>query len=383
MNENWHFETICERLGEEEHLWGAVIAPLFQNSLFVHESAEAFHNRRDQGAWDYTRVGNPTIALAEKKLAALENCDRCRLFSSGMAAITAAILSSTANGKHIIATEAAYGPTKRLLTEYLSRFGIECTLVDGRHLDCIEKAIRPNTSTLYLESPGTFFFDIQDIEAICKLAHSHSITTICDNSYCTPYFQKPSRFGVDLVVHSATKYLGGHSDLLAGVVCGSAERIDNLSRSECELLGATLDPFAAWLLIRSLRTLALRMEHHQANALKVASMLHAHPLISDVFYPGLPTHPSQNLIQKQMTGSSGLMSFFPKQQDPQKIFSFIDALKLYRIGCSWGGHESLAIPLEVFRDSQPKWLIRMSIGLENSEDLIADLKEALNCLDSL
>lgn len=381
MNEDWNFETICERFGEEEHLWGAVVAPLFQNSLFVHETAEAFHTRRSEATWDYTRVGNPTIHLAEKKIAALEGCDRCKLFSSGMAAITAAILSTTASGKHIIATEAAYGPTKRLLIEYLSRFGIECTLVDGRHLDHIEQAIRPNTSTLYLESPGTFFFDIQDIEAICALAHSRSIKTICDNSYCTPYYQKPAKFGVDLVVHSATKYLGGHSDLLAGVVCGNTEAMDAMSHNECELLGATLDPFAAWLLIRSLRTLALRMERHQMNALLIANMLQDHPCVSEVFYPGLSTHPSQRLIKKQMTGSSGLMSFFPKQQDEQKIFSFINALEFFRIGCSWGGHESLAIPLEVIRDNQTKWLIRMSIGLENSEDLLNDLKNALKHLD--
>ncbi|HWP30738.1 MAG TPA: PLP-dependent aspartate aminotransferase family protein [Fimbriimonadales bacterium] len=379
-SKDWEFETICQRFAEEKHFAQAVVPPIFQNSLFVYEDAEKFSGRTtDPDVWDYTRVSNPTIRIAERKIAALEKADDCRLFSSGMAAISAAILSCTRINTHVICTNSAYGPTRQFLSQYLSRFGIETTFVDGKSLDAIREAIRPNTSLIYLETPGSMFFDIQDIEGIVAIAKTKNIATILDNSNASPYFQNPIEFGVDLVVHSATKYLGGHSDLIAGAVCGSLERMSVLRNEEGLLLGAILDPFAAWLLIRSLRTLALRMERHQANALRVAQFLESHPKVRKVFYPGLDSHEGRELVKKQMRGTSGLLSFQLKDASRDKAFALCNNLKLFRIGCSWGGHESLVIPFSPpsEENAPEEWFLRSSIGLENAEDLIKDLSQAL------
>ncbi len=377
MNEHWNDETICQHLAEDYRYEGAVVAPIFQNSLFVRLDAEEFHTRQDNHElFDYTRVSNPTTDIAERKIAALEKTDKCRLFSSGMAAITAAIMSCTKSGDHIVCTTFAYGPTKQYLTDYLPKFGIETSFVDGSKIQNIQDAILPNTSLIFLESPGTFYFQIQDIESIAKLAKSNNISTIIDNSNATPVFQNPHMFGIDLITHTVTKYLGGHSDIVAGAVCGSNERMQKLIHNEGVLLGANLDPFAAWLLTRSLRTLHVRMHQHQKNAISVANFLENHDKVERVWYPGLSSHPGQELIKKQMTGTNGLLSFEPKTQSKEFAFRFCTNLKLFQMGPSWGGHESLAIPL--FDPERNKWFFRLSIGLENVEDLIHELDRELN-----
>ncbi len=375
---DWEFETICQHAGEDYSHLGAVVPPLFQNSLFTYKSAEQFHSRiQNWESWDYTRVNNPTLEVAQQKIAGLERTELCRLTGSGMAAISAAVMNAAHAGDHVICTTAAYGPTIALLRDYLPQFGVQTTFVDGTDLDQIEHAIQPNTKLIYMETPGTFFFDIQDIEAICSLARSRGILTALDNSCATPYFQKPATLGVDYVVHTVTKYLGGHSDVVAGAVCGSRDRIRDLIWKEGLILGAVCDPFAGWLITRSLRTLALRMERHQSSALQVAKMLASHPKVERVYYPGLESHPGYAIVKKQMTGTSGLLSFTPKFQQKEKVFQFCENLRLFQIGCSWGGHESLAIPVTA-EPRSTQWHVRMSIGLENVNDLMTDICEQLD-----
>ena len=377
MKEPWGFETICQHLAEDYGYADAVVPPIFQTSLFVYDRLETFEGRDDtKERFYYTRVGNPTNDIYERKLAALEGTEKCRLFGSGMGAIAAAVMSATEAGRHIVVTNASYGPTKSLIREYLPQFGVESTFVDGRYLTEIENALRPNTSCIYMESPGTFFFHVQDISAITALAKTHGITTIIDNSHATPYFQQPATMGVDLVVHTATKYLGGHSDVIAGAVCGSQERMAKLIWEEGLILGAVLDPFAAWLLLRSLRTLPIRMERHRESGMKVAKYLEGHKAIEQVYSPGLPSHDGYELTKKQMSGTNGLVSFRPKFQERDKVKKFCESLELFQMGVSWGGHESLIAPLHN-EETNDEWLFRLSVGLETADDLIADLDKHL------
>lgn len=383
MSDDWSPETICQHLAED-YRWGSVVPPIYQTSLFVFDSVDALQKRlmendysQHESSFIYSREGNPTTTIVEQKIAALEGTERCRLVGSGMAAISAAILSSTQSGGHVVATYSSYMPAKSLLETFLSRFGIETTFVDGRDLKAIESAIKTNTSLIYMESPGTFLFHIQDIREIVKLAKSHGLTTIIDNSNCSPIFQQPAKLSVDLVVHSATKYLGGHSDIIAGAICGSAERLAKLVPAEGMLLGAVLDPFAAWLMMRSMRTLPIRMERHQASATKVAKFLQAHPMVEEVFYPGLPSHDRHDLHMTQATGSSGLLSFRPTfADDREQVCKFAESLSLFAIGISWGGHESLVAPI-IAQETGDRWIIRLSIGLEGVDDLIDDLDRCL------
>lgn len=380
LGEELGIETLLQHLGEEQHYAGAVVQPLFQNSLFVFERCSDLEQvlNSEVEPFTYTRISNPTTALAEKKIAALEGTEACRLFSSGMGAISAAILSAVRAGSHVVCTDAAYGPTKNFLLEYLPRFGVATTLVDGTDVDAVRAAMRENTTLLYLETPGSVTFAIQDLEALVQLARERRVTTICDNSTATPIFQRPASFGVDLVVHSVTKYLAGHSDIVAGCVCGSHERIHALTWAEGQYLGASIDPFAAWLLARSLRTLPIRMQRHQQSATEVALFLHDHPAVEVVNYPGLAEHPARALIEKQMSGASGMLSFRLKNSSKETAFAFCESLRLFQIGVSWGGHESLAIPVPT--GDGEAWVIRLSVGLETASDLIEDLRRVLDAL---
>ncbi len=240
----------------------------------------------------------------------LAGAEKAQLFPSGMAAISAALLHFVNDGSHIIAVKNLYGPAANFISRYLStKFNITCSFVQGESVDDFKQAIRPNTSVIYLESPSTAVFSLQDISAVCALAKEHNIKTIIDNTWATPVFQQPIAMGVDLEIHSCSKYLGGHSDIVGGVVLGKAVDIDSIFSSEYELLGAKVAPFEAWLLLRSLRTLFMRMEQHQKNAIKVAEFLENHPKIRLVRYPGLKSFPQYQLGKKQMNGYSGLMSF--------------------------------------------------------------------------
>ncbi|MEM4408722.1 MAG: aminotransferase class V-fold PLP-dependent enzyme, partial [Candidatus Caldarchaeum sp.] len=235
---HWGIETICQHLGDTYEYEGAVVPPLFQTTLFVFDDAEEYLVRESQleAHYFYTRIGNPTVEIAEQKISALERTEACRLFASGMAAVASAVLSVAREGSHIIVSDNAYGPTRRLVRDYLSRFGITSSFIDLTDLNEVQKAFRPETCLVYLESPGSFFFQIQDLQALCDLAKEHDCTVIVDNSTATPYFQNPVLFGADYVIHSATKYLGGHSDVIAGAVCGDKERLKKLNWEEGQLV---------------------------------------------------------------------------------------------------------------------------------------------------
>lgn len=371
-------ETICAHWGEDRTQYqGAVIPPIYQNSLFTSSTCEG------RNEWIYTRVSNPTTDVTEAKIAALEGGEQARCFGSGMAAISAAILSCIKAGDHVIAPETSYGPTRQFLADYLKRFGVTTTFIDGCDPQEWQDALLPNTTLLYLESPSSMIMKQQDLAAVVEIAKAQGAATICDNSWASPIFQTPLRFGVDLVLHSATKYLGGHSDIVAGVVIGSKERMQKMVGEEGCLLGAVLDPFASWLMLRGLRTLPIRMERHQQNARRLAQALYDHPAVANVHYPGLPSYPQQELTCKQLRGTSGLFSFELKAQGKEETYRFINALRYFGIGCSWGGFESLAIPwtappkLLGLTGTTPRWLVRVHIGLESVDDLWADLENAL------
>lgn len=380
------FETNCMHFAEDrEAHFGAAAPPIYQNSTFTFPDSAAFHAREapDAPRFDYTRSGNPTTRILERKIAKLEGGEDCRAFGSGMGAISSAILSCVRAGDHIITIESVYGPTRRLLTEVLPRFGVETTFVRGTAVEDFEQAIRPETRLIYLESPSSIFFELQNLSGVARLARERRIATICDNSNATPVFQNPIAMGVDLVVHTATKYIGGHSDVVAGLVVGSRERIASIGRVESQLLGATCDPFAAWLMLRGLRTLPIRMERHRRSGLEIARFLMTDSRVARSFYPGLDMHPQHGLAKKQMRGQSGLLSFELRAATQEATFAVVDGLQIFSIGVSWGGYESLAVPLHVVDPASGEsiWVIRLSIGLETVEDLKADLYQALNRLD--
>lgn len=376
------FETLCMHFAEQRQRdLGAAAPPLFQNSTFTFPDCQAFSQLRspESSRYVYTRVANPTTSLLERKIAKLEGGQAARACASGMAAISAAALSAVKTGDHVITIETVYWPTRQLFTEYLPRFGIETTFVRGTDVAEFEAALRPNTRLIYLESPSSLLFELQDLAAVARLAKSRDIVTVCDNSNATPYFQNPIRLGIDLVVHSVTKYLGGHSDLVAGMVVGSEERMARLIRQEGELLGGILDPFASWLILRGLRTLAVRLERHQQSAAALARFLESDARVARVFYDGLESHPQAALAKRQMRGHSGMLSFELRDNSRESAYRVVDALKYFCIAVSWGGYESLALPLEVVDAATGKktWIIRLSVGLESIDDLKADLHQAL------
>ncbi len=374
-------ETICTHFGEQPQRYhGAASPPIFQTSTFLYPDAEAFERRRQPGTerYDYTRGGNPTNQILEAKLARLERGRWADCFASGMGAISAALCANLAADTHVVATAHCYGPTQWLL-DHLRRFGVSTTFVNSTDPQAFIDAARPETRVLYLESPTSGRFDLIEIEPLTRFARQRGIVTIFDNSWASPYFQNPLELGVDLVVHSATKYINGHSDVVAGVVVGRDPQLRQRVWREIELGGAILDPHAAWLMLRGLRTLPLRMERHQHNALKLAGWLAGHPRVACVRYPGLPSHPQHELARRQMRGYGSLFSFALREQSRAAMNRFFDRLRLFGIGVSWGGYESLILGGTLFseRPDKPEWLIRVHVGLENVDDLIADMRQAL------
>ena len=387
-----NIETILSHDGKKAHSKGAVVPPIYQNSLFTMKDwddvGRAFDDRVN--SYIYTRGNNPSVRIVEEKLAKISEGESAKLFGSGMAAISASILSCIKSGSHIITVKNIYGPANNLLQNYFKpKFGIDVTYISGIDIKEFEEAIRPNTSLIYLESPSSVVLSLQDIEAVVKLAKPKGIKTVIDNTWSSPLFQKPMRFGVDLEVHSCSKYIGGHSDVVAGVVIGSEKNINSLFTKEFELFGAKMAPFEAWLLLRSLRTLKIRMDQHQKSALTVAKFLENHPKIEKIYYPGLESFPQYELGKKQMTGYGGLMSFRLKTDDLNKIKTFFNGLSLFQIGVSWGGHESLiyAPAISYLKELSKEQFdamgiskgdMRISIGLEAAEDLIEDLDLSLS-----
>lgn len=380
--EELRLETLLQHLGEEDKPHGAVVPPLYQNSLFVFPDYDTFAaaqtNTPAGPPFHYSRLGNPTLDVVEKKLAMLEGTEAAKVFGGGMAAISVAIISHLEAGAHMIVVDTCYTPVRQMCNEFLPRFGVSVTYVDGRTPERVFEAVRPETKLIYLETPSSFVFRVQDLQAIASFARKRGIATICDNTYATPLFQNPAKLGIHMVVHSATKYLSGHSDITAGVLCTSRKIMDRLIRQEVNLFSSLLSPFGAWLLLRGLRTLPLRIKAHQEAGNRMAGFLREQPEVEQVYHVGLADHPQRELIERQMCGSAGLLSFQPRNQDPEYIKRFVNSLELFGIGVSWGGFESLVVPLQVcpIDWQEPKYLVRFSIGLENVEDLMADVRQA-------
>lgn len=359
---------------------GAVVPPIYQNSLFVLPTTA---NGVPEHDYVYTRVSNPTVEVAEQKLAALEHGGDALCFSSGMAAISSAIMYFLEKDCHVITSKSIYGPTRTLLKEYFpKKFGVQTSFLSAEEMEHIEDYVQENTKLIYLESPSTAVFKLQDLEKIGKLAKEKGIGTVIDNTCATSLYQQPLDYGIDISVHTASKYLGGHSDIVAGALISSKEICAKIRDGERALYGGCIDPHQAWLLLRGMRTMKLRLEQHAKNALVVADYLKKHPLVKEVFYPGLKEGAQKELIEKQMTGFNGLLSFVYNGTKEQAE-KFMDSLKCFLRGCSWGGFESLVVPFTVGTAEEynemiecPANLIRLHIGIENVETLIADLDQA-------
>ena len=378
---------IINHLGEErDQYYQAVSPPLMQASNFAFSSVEEMRQSlaHEMDIPFYTRGHNPTVAILRKKLAALEGAEECLVFSSGSAAIAAAVFSTVQAGDHIVCVQKPYSWTNKLLNNLLSRYGVETTMVDGRDAENFREAVRPNTRLFLLESPNSITFELQDIEAVVSIAKERGITTAMDNSYSTPLNQNPIEMGVDMVMHSASKYLGGHSDLVAGVLCCSRAKAESIFESEFMTLGANISPHDAWLLLRGLRTLSIRMERVAESAPKVVEFLENHPRVEQVLYPYSPNFPQYELARKQMRRPAGQFTLILKTHSLEEVDCFCNSLKYFLIACSWGGHESLIFPMAALTESanyqgngMPFSMIRFYIGLEEPEVLIADLEQAL------
>ncbi|MDW8107677.1 MAG: PLP-dependent aspartate aminotransferase family protein [Armatimonadota bacterium] len=382
MDVEHSLETLLQHIGEEEPFaYGAVAPPIVQTSLFTARTLRQRAAARglNEYGYTYTRVSNPTTRLAEQKLAALEGAEDALCFSSGMAAIASAILTFAESGAHVVCVETVYPPTRTLLESWLPRYGVQTTFVPGDSVEQFEQALQPNTRLIYLESPSSLYFRLQDLRAVSALARARGILTLCDNSWATPIFQNPHALGVDIVLHSASKYLSGHSDLVAGVAAGKAQHMERIRHTR-ELLGGVLDPFGSWLLLRGLRTLPLRMQRAHHSGLQVAQWLAQQPQVARVNHPGLPQHPQHALAREQLRGYSSLFSFETYPITAEQAYAFAEQLRLFRFGSSWGGYESLLLG---WAQSQPDphgkapWLFRLYIGLEDPNDLIRDLQNGL------
>ena len=388
------FATKAIHGGTTTNTAGALTSPIYQTSTFVFDSAAQGGNRfaLKEPGYIYSRLGNPTNAVVEEKLAILEGTEDCVSTASGMGAISAALWSLLEKGDHILASDTLYGCTFALLNHGLSRFGVETTFIDMTDIKAVQKAIRPNTKIVYLETPANPTLKITDIAAVSALAHQNpNCYVIVDNTFCTPYIQRPAELGADIIVHSATKYLNGHGDVIAGFVCGSKDYITQVRLFGIkDMTGSVLSPFDAFLVARGMKTLALRMEKHSANAMKVASFLEGHPAISSVTYPGLPSFPQYELAKKQMALPGGMISFELKGGKAEGAI-VMDNVKLCKLAVSLGDAETLIEHAATMTHSTytaeelhaagiSEGLVRLSVGLEDAEDIIADLSQALQLI---
>jgi cystathionine beta-lyase/cystathionine gamma-synthase len=374
---------IINQLGEErENYYNAITPPVFQTSNFAFRNVEELKNAiaNEKTSHIYSRGNNPTIDILCKKIAALEDTEEALAMASGMAAISSALISFLKTGDHIVSVRNNYSWTNMMMCKFLPRFGVETTFADGRDPQNFAKAIRKNTRVIYLESPNSLTFELQDIEAVAAIAKAKGIITLIDNSYSSPLTQSPASMGIDIVLHSASKYLGGHSDIVAGVICGSGENITRIFNNEYMGLGGIISPFNAWLMLRGLRTLPARIDRISETTVKVMEYLDNHPLVGEVLHPFSKKHPQYNLAVKQMVKPTGLFSVM-LNTDKSKAEIFVNSLKQFIIGVSWGGHESLVFPAMSFDQERTKEgyssnLVRFYIGLDDADSLIRDLDQA-------
>ncbi len=367
----------------------ALTTPIVQTATYTWANTQELKDHFDgksEARIDYGRYGNPTQRIAEAKLAALDSAGDCLLFASGMAAMTTTLFALLSRGTHVVVTADSYRRTRQFLNQTLHRYGIEVSTVPPGDYEALEDAIRPTTRVLVSESPTNPYNRVLDLERFAAIGRQHRVRTVIDATFATPYNARPLEWGVDFVMHSATKFLGGHNDLLAGAVLGSRDLIGGI-RALQATTGATVDPFAAYLLVRGLKTFALRMERQNANAERLAEFLAAHPRVERVHYAGLPSHPGHDIAKKQMRGFGGVVSF-EVRGDLEAASRVVDACTIPYIAASLGGVESLieqpAIMsfYELTTDERLEIgikdnLIRYSVGIEDADDLIADLAQAL------
>lgn len=375
---------ILNALGEDrEKYFHAVSPPIMQTSNFAYGTVDelrlAFENEYD--AFLYSRGQNPTVEILRKKLAALEGAEDCLVFNSGVAAIFAAVMSHVSSGDHIVCVDRPYSWVQKLLNDFLPRYGVTTTFTDGRDIGNFERAILPNTRLIYLESPNSWDFTLQDLSAVAELAKAENITTVCDNSYCTGIWQQPIGMGIDITIQSATKYISGHSDTVAGVLCGNSETIRRIFLNEYNLAGSGIQPFNAWLLLRGLRTLPVRLDRIATSTKEVVSWLENHPQVERVLFPLHPSFPQYNLAREQMSNAGGLLSFVLKAGSATQVERFCEGLQHILMAVSWGGYESLIIPRcagmkkEDFNAANPEHrMLRLYVGLEDPKLLIQDLE---------
>ena len=383
---------ILNHLGEDrERYFGAVAPPIVQSSIFAFPTvAQMRAGFRDElGQHVYTRGNNPTVEILRRKVAALEGAEDCLMFGSGAAAISAAVIACVSAGDHAVCVARPYSWTRAVLKDLLGRYGVTTTFVDGSGVANFASALSERTRLIVLESPNSMTFEQQDLAAIASLARERGIRTLCDNSYATPLNQSPIALGIDLVAHSATKYLNGHSDVVAGALCGSSALISEVFRGPYMTLGALLGPHDAWLMIRGLRTLPIRMQRIAATTAQVLAFLEAHPGVRRVHSPHASGNPQLGLTRRQLRGASGLLTIELDAPDIAAVERFCDVLTRFLMTVSWGGYESLAFPVcAVYPAGSPMQpaggvplnFVRLSIGLEEPDVLIADLANALDHL---
>lgn len=376
---------IVNHLGENrEDYMNAVVPPIFQTSIFSFKSVEELREglKNEMGTPFYTRGYNPTVATLRKKLAALEKTEDALVFASGSAAVAAAVMSEVKGGDHVVCVQKPYSWTYKLLSNFLEVYGVESTFVDGKNPQAVADAVKSNTSLVFLETPNSVTFEMQDIAEIRRLI-GDNITIAIDNSYSTPLFQTPIDFGADIMLHSASKYLSGHSDIVAGVLCADKKRIKKIFESEFMTLGGIISPNDAWLLMRGLRTLPVRMKEVAKVSQEVIAYLEDHPKVKKMYYPFSKQNDQLELAKRQMKDAGGLFAMEIDAKSMADVEEFCNNLPSFQITCSWGGYESLVFPTCALYESQnygstelPWNLIRFYIGLEDPDEIKGEFEAA-------
>lgn len=381
---------ICTHLAEEiTEKYNAVAPVIVQTSNFYYKTYEDFLEicKDEKNNYMYTRGSNPTTKILENKLAKLENGERCKVFSSGMGAISATLISLLKAGDHILTLNTVYGQATSFM-ESLKKFGITYSNIRVENLEDIKLAIKDTTKLIYMESPSSQHIELLDLEEVAKIAKEKNILTVVDNTWSTPINQKPLDYGIDIVIHSCSKYISGTSDVVAGAVVSREELIEKIFDYGHQNLGATNSPINSWLLIKSLRTLPIRMKYHNDSIIKIIDYLKNDSRIRKIFHPYVANEYQKKLAKKYLKGYGSLLSFELECEDFEKIKNFVNSLKVVRIGVSWGGYESLILP--AFKGNNQESLekrgikkshIRLYIGLETPETIIEDLKQALSKID--
>ncbi|MFT5759992.1 MAG: methionine-gamma-lyase [Alteromonadaceae bacterium] len=394
MSSSKHIETQVIHAGRiNDEQFGSLATPLYQTSTFIFDNAQQGADRfaGEAEGYIYGRLGNPTVRQLEMRVAAMEEMEDAAATATGMAAVSGALLANLQCGDHIISSNAVYGCSFALMSHMLTKFGIEVSFVDMTVPENIEKEIKENTKLVFLETPINPNLVVLDLERILAITKRNNLLSIVDNTFLTPVLQQPGKFGADIIVHSATKYLNGHGDVVAGIICSNAEMISHIKLTALKDIGATMSPHDAWLIMRGLKTLPLRMERHCANAQKIAEFLENHKSVAQVYYPGLKSHPGNKFIGSQMKAAGGVIAF-EIESDLKGGSDFINRMKLFSIAVSLGDAESLIqhpasmthspyTQEERLKAGISDTLIRISVGLEHVDDLITDLNQSLSAVN--